>query len=273
MFKKLLFWLLEKFRKERSNELLFPYKNIDLLKSPKDKRDYTLKTKSVAPNKVRLKGFTVKNQGWLGSCTGHAICTAIEILHFKKYGKKITLSERHNWYHSRKRFGCFPENSGVYNRTALQVAHKVGVSPESLCSYSFDLDVMNKTPSKFADGLGRLFKIKSYYACKDNDAIVNALAQGFPVVIGMMVWKEFLQQIDLVVQTKKRDSPYVGGHSMCLFGYEFLPINHTTMVNFNVVNSWGSYWGQNGLAIIPYSIASNKRCLFEAWAITDIERK
>jgi hypothetical protein len=77
----------------------------------------------------------------------------------------------------------------------------------------------------------------------------QSLAEGKPVVIGVEIKYNFL---DL-----KKDNPvwdptkgltlFAGGHAMCLIGYD------DGKQAFEVLNSWGEKWGDNGFGWIKYS--------------------
>jgi hypothetical protein len=83
-------------------------------------------------------------------------------------------------------------------------------------------------------------------------AMKQNLAQGAPVVIGMMVGGSFMQDMmgkKVWIPTRDDyDMAGFGGHAMCVIGYDdFLEGG-----SFQIMNSWGEEWGEKGLAWIRY---------------------
>ena len=85
-------------------------------------------------------------------------------------------------------------------------------------------------------------------------AIKQNLAKGAPVVIGMQVGGSFMQQMmgkDVWKPTDNDLNMYgFGGHCMCVIGYDDFKEGGA----FQVMNSWGPEWGNNGVAWIPYNV-------------------
>jgi C1A family cysteine protease len=83
-------------------------------------------------------------------------------------------------------------------------------------------------------------------------AIKQNLAQGAPVVIGMMVGGSFMQgmQGQDVWEPTRTDQQMkgFGGHAMCVIGYD----DYKAGGAFQIMNSWGNEWGSNGIAWVPY---------------------
>jgi hypothetical protein len=88
----------------------------------------------------------------------------------------------------------------------------------------------------------------------DPESIKQHLRAGSPVVIGMMVGGSFMQEMlgkKIWIPTRSDyDMPGFGGHAMCIVGYDD---NLTpTDGGFQIFNSWGPEWGENGVGWVRY---------------------
>ncbi|MBN8785660.1 MAG: DUF4384 domain-containing protein [Terrimonas sp.] len=75
--------------------------------------------------------------------------------------------------------------------------------------------------------------------------IKKGLVDNSPIVIGIMTYQSFFTTKN--VWSGVKDSP-VGGHAMCLIGYDDSKYGGA----FEILNSWGSQWGENGYCWIRY---------------------
>ncbi|MFN8249111.1 MAG: C1 family peptidase [Ferruginibacter sp.] len=84
-------------------------------------------------------------------------------------------------------------------------------------------------------------------------AIKEHLAKDAPVVIGMMVGGSFMQEMmgQRVWHPNDEDRQQMGfgGHAMCVIGYD----DRVEGGAFQIMNSWGPEWGQNGVAYVRYA--------------------
>jgi hypothetical protein len=87
----------------------------------------------------------------------------------------------------------------------------------------------------------------------DRRAIKENLAQGAPVVIGMMVGQSFMQNMlgKEVWNPEPGDEQQMGfgGHAMCVVGYDDRKYGGA----FLIMNSWGPEWGTNGFGWVRYA--------------------
>lgn len=83
-------------------------------------------------------------------------------------------------------------------------------------------------------------------------SIKEHLAKGAPVVIGMMVGGSFMQGMigQKVWEPTQRDYSQsgFGGHAMAVIGYD----DRLAGGAFQIMNSWGPEWGENGIAWVKY---------------------
>jgi hypothetical protein len=85
-------------------------------------------------------------------------------------------------------------------------------------------------------------------------AMKQQLNQGAPVVIGMMVGGSFMQEMEHQEKWIPNDNDYqmsgFGGHAMCVIGYDDFKFGKDG--GFQIMNSWGTDWGKNGIAWVSY---------------------
>jgi hypothetical protein len=100
-------------------------------------------------------------------------------------------------------------------------------------------------------------------------AVKEHLAKDAPVVIGMMVGGSFMQDMigkDLWTPTASdRQQAGFGGHAMCVIGYD------DRKQAFQLMNSWGPRWGNNGIAWVKY--ADFKEFTREAYGIDPMPKR
>jgi C1A family cysteine protease len=111
-------------------------------------------------------------------------------------------------------------------------------------------------------------KVTRYERIVDLNGCINALASGYPVVVGFLVYSSFMS--NAVVRTgmmrypNVRTEPLLGGHAVLLVGYD----NRTR--RFIARNSWGSRWGDRGYFYMPYDVIDNREMSDDFWIIKDV---
>jgi hypothetical protein len=81
------------------------------------------------------------------------------------------------------------------------------------------------------------------------ERVKKSLSEGKPVIINMNCPKSFGEAKDV---WQPSDNPAVnhGGHALCVVGYDDTKHNGA----FEILNSWGTNWGNNGYIWIPYNV-------------------
>jgi C1A family cysteine protease len=235
-----------------------------------DIRDYIYKVSTVTlPNNVDLRklyGTPVEDQGKLGSCTGHAIAEAIEMID-KKNGKNTEISRMFIYYYERLLEGTVNYDSGAYIRDGIKACYTYGAPLESLWPYN--ISKFRTAPSSPAVQDAAKRKVTLYERATDFNACINALSNGYPVVIGFTVYSSFetgnwwYTTADMPYPNK-RSEIVLGGHAVLLVGY-----NNSTQ-RFIVKNSWGSNWGDNGYFYMPYQVIQNTAMSSDFWVIKNV---
>jgi hypothetical protein len=89
------------------------------------------------------------------------------------------------------------------------------------------------------------------------ESVKRSLLNGNPVIIGFMVQNSFYSAKNVF---EPDGGDFTGGHAMCVIGYD----DDKYGGSFEIVNSWGTNWGNEGLMWVRYDdFANNTRYAFE----------
>lgn len=213
--------------------------------------------KNTLPTKVSLRQYAprIRNQGSQGSCVGWSSSYAARtILEARAKGKNpdaVAFSPS-SLYNQIK----LPNCQGAYIHKAMETMENRGVLPwtdfaynEHDCDRLPDRELAGKMASFRSRGFERL---SEDYGKVDIQAIKENLAQGAPVVIGMMVGQSFMQSMMGKKLWQPVRSDYamrgMGGHAMCVIGYD----DNYQGGAFEIMNSWGPEWGDRGFGWVRY---------------------
>jgi hypothetical protein len=157
------------------------------------------------------------------------------------------------------------ENSdcqGSYIYRAMEQMSRSGALPFSKFAYTDQSCSKQPTEQDVQQALP--YRIKGFQRLTlgadeqrtDMLAMKQHLAQGSPIVIGMMVGGSFMQPMAgkeaWIPDESDYDQRGFGGHAMCVVGYDDFKFSDTG--GFLIMNSWGPGWGKNGLAWVPYPV-------------------
>ncbi|MBX2840422.1 MAG: DUF4384 domain-containing protein [Flammeovirgaceae bacterium] len=82
--------------------------------------------------------------------------------------------------------------------------------------------------------------------------VKKSIAENNPVVFGMKCAPSFYDAIDVWEPTENHETKY-GGHAMCVVGYD----DNKGGGAFEIMNSWGTDWGNEGFIWIKYQDFAN----------------
>ena len=215
--------------------------------------------KNPLPERVSLEKYCPDrlNQGGQGSCVAWASAYgARSILQAEQTGEdpnKTAFSPAF-LYNQIGLEGC----QGSYIIKAMENMKETGAVPfkefpynENDCSSKPNTYQLQSAESYRTKGFNRLSKSGDDYKA-DMLAIKQNLAQGGPVVIGMMVGGSFMQSMlgkkVWIPEASDYNMSGFGGHAMCVIGYD----DYLEGGSFQIMNSWGAEWGENGLAWVRY---------------------
>lgn len=250
-------------------------RNFTWKKDNADRRDYLFmkNTALKLPTSVDLRNNAtpVEDQGNLGSCTGQAIAESIELVN-KKNGKATEISRLFIYYQERVYENSIHVDAGAYIRDGIKVVYNYGAPLESLWPY--DESKWDTQPSQAAYTDAAKRKVKLYQKCVDFLAVKSAIASGFPVVVGFSVYSSFLSykvtSTGVMSYPNTRKESWLGGHAVCLVGYND---NYGGIKNngyFIAKNSWGTSWGDKGYFYMPYAVIQNTSMSGDFWSITSV---
>lgn len=213
------------------------------------------------PTSITLSQYAPsrRQQGSQGSCVGWAASYAARtILHSRATGAapdQVAFSPSFLYNHIKLNRNC----QGAYMHDAMAFLKENGTLPfrefaydERTCSVMPDQSELANARNYRTKGYTRLTYGAGNYKI-DLNGMKQNLAQGAPVVIGMMVGGTFMQGMrgQKVWRPTSRDysqSGY-GGHAMCVIGYD----DNLAGGSFQIMNSWGNEWGQNGIGWVTYN--------------------
>lgn len=232
-----------------------------------DKRDYKYTLTNRSSNRVDLRPHCtpVENQGSLGSCTGQAIAGAIELLN-KRNKKQTDISRLFIYYYERMIMGTINYDSGAYIRDGIKATNKYGAPLEKLWPYNIARFKTSPVNEAVRDAVKR--KVTLYQRVENFNGCIDALSNGYPVIIGFHVYSSFesksVAKTGYMPYPNKRKEKLLGGHAVLLVGYD--KANEL----FIVRNSWGSTWGDQGYFYMPFSVIQDTSMSSDFWIIKEV---
>ena len=225
------------------------------------------------PRSVDLSGsFPVPgNQGSQGSCTAWATGYALKSYQERveegwAFSPSTTFSPA--WIYNQVKVpgpcsGPDPYDCGSRIPDALDLIVSKGAATLSTMPYD-DQDYRTR-PSFAAEREAARFKGLSKRRVGSVQHMKGALANRYPIVIGMPVYGSFFSLSGSgSVYNNLRGSPSAG-HAVTLVGYDDSRFGGA----FKVINSWGTGWGDRGYFWLPYSIYTDTRFNAYAYLLVD----
>ncbi|MDO8488619.1 MAG: C1 family peptidase [Candidatus Omnitrophota bacterium] len=241
--------------------------SLGCLKDPKDPRDIpmglVLPVVAVPVSFDYTKAMSpVRDQGDEGTCVAFASVSGVKDFQDKKEHRKLVKLSPRFLYSLCKQFDGAPSEEGTYPRIAMKVLLNYGVCHESFWPY---VPHQSNLPSKGADIDAKKFKIKAYARIKSLLEMKRSLLVNGPYLAGVKVFKSWFTkkvQRDGFIPVPKRDEETVGGHAICIVGYD------DKLGIFKFKNSWGPDWADGGYGYLPYEYM--KKYCSDAWSATDL---
>jgi C1A family cysteine protease len=190
----------------------------------------------------------IRDQGELGSCTGHGTRSALMYhlvtRHPELWHDKYDLSPLALYYYGRETIQMTGVDSGAYIRDVIDAARKLGAPRED--DWPYNISKYTKEPSAKAKTSGKWHQAIHTYRCdvvgESGETtvtnILHSLQSGMPVVFGFTCFDNLFQAdqnglIPLPGKTSKEE----GGHCMCIYEAD------TSQRLFVGPNSWSDTWG------------------------------
>lgn len=241
------------------------------VKDKHDPRDHIYKATAPIdiPDVVDLRTgcSAIEDQGDLGSCTGHAIVGALEYDENAQREQPIRLSRLFVYYNERMVEGDIMEDGGAQIRDGIKVIAKYGACDETLWPYAPEHFTLKPSMEAYDDGLKHR-AIQYRRVLQTEDDLMHALASGFPVVCGIMIYDSFeSEQVasDGLVPMPSDSEQCQGGHAVLMVGYD------RKRRLFIMRNSWGPDWGDKGYFYLPFDYITSPELAEDFWTVTSIE--
>ena len=241
-------------------------RNLQWQRDSNDTRDYLYPlTAPRVANYVDLRPYCtpIEDQGNLGSCTGQAIASAIELLN-KRNKKQTDVSRLFIYYFERVMLGTVNYDSGAYIRDGIKSVYNYGTSLERLWPYVISKFRQRPVAEALTDGARR--KVTRYERVTNHAGCIDALNNGYPVVIGFDVYSSFMNinRTGVMTYPNKKRERLLGGHAVLLVGYD------NTKQQYIVRNSWGTGWGDRGYFYMPYRVIQDTSMSADFWIIKQV---
>ena len=196
------------------------------------------------------------NQGSTNSCVSNAIA-GIMLVNNKA---APSISRLACYYLARSLENRVSVDAGCSPRDALKVAAH-GVCDET--SWPYDLTKVLHSPPLSGTVCNGGYR----YVSQTQTDIQDALTVGYPVMIGISVYKSMIapdvKKSGIIPFPNPEADTLVGGHCVVIVGYKMI----NDILYFIIRNSWGDKWGDGGYGYIPSTYVLNSKLCQDLWVI------
>ncbi|WP_250511785.1 C1 family peptidase [Caballeronia sp. GACF4] len=218
---------------------------------------------------LRAQCPEVYDQGEIGSCTANAIAAAIQYERMRQglTRASATPSRLFIYYNERVIEGDVIADKGAQIRDGIKVISSQGdcFEGKGKSDWPYDIARVNDKPTPACYTSALRDRAVSYSRLiQQLDQLKGCLASGFPFVFGFACYDAFESQEVAktgVLNMPGRAEKLVGGHAVMAVGYD--DATHT----FQVRNSWGKDWGQQGYFDMPYEYLISTELCADFWTI------
>ena len=200
----------------------------------------------------------IKDQGQLGSCTGHAFSSAIEWI-FRAYLKgDPVLSPLYLYAQELIADGDFPQDNGSDGTTGSTVCIANGCCEDTLYP---DSSQKIQQPTAEMNTNAAQYKLGAYHGLTGSDVAQSVIGDPvpWPVQMGFTVYDSFeSSEVESSgIYNPQPGESFVGGHEVLMVGYD---VGTTPALRPQgcppaalIQNSWGAGWGLGGFfwAVLP----------------------
>lgn len=207
------------------------------------------------PPSASLKAFCPdpQDQGAFANCVGWAVGyaarTILELVHNGNQRSLLNTEQAFSpdfLYLMNKLQQDENCQRGISIQQALKTMQEKGIPRKkdlpSSCNTALASNMLSKAQAHRIEQYTRLFE-KTTTPEFRLQVIKKALSQQRPVLIGIECYESFKQATTDWNGAKDR---FVGGHALCVVGYD------DQRAAFEVMNSWGKSWGEQGFTWIRY---------------------
>lgn len=235
---------------------------------PVPPRAYAFSLSGAPTNKVNWipEMPPIRNQGSRGTCVAHASLAVVE--HYATVESRYLDMSEQFLYWDCKQNDAIPTVDGTWVDIAMKVLERDGCCTEAKWPYQpmpVPGNVSQNPPPSGAQAEALGYRVTPYHQMAPTSIadIKNELARRRCVAFSIPVFNSWYQNSevtrtgDIVVPIP--DEQNVGGHAMCLVGFEDFPAEGDIGGGrFLLRNSWGAAWGTEsvngpGYGTIPYA--------------------
>jgi C1A family cysteine protease len=227
------------------------YLKLRFKKSPIDENDLIYRSDNTKCIReiVDLRSWDtmIESQGSLGSCTGSAITSAYELMVKQSYPDQyVELSDLFIYYNARLEENTLNQDVGIFVKTGMEVLKNYGVCAETLWPYNIEMWDDKPPDTAYEDAKKR--KILKYQKITSIYYMTEVLSDNRPIVFGMEIYDSFMYLDEHIstVPFPSRKEKSLGGHAMCIVGYDLQKRLFLTK------NSFGTNWGMSGYCWVPF---------------------
>lgn len=194
----------------------------------------------------------VTDQGQLGSCTGHAVACALSARMAAQGVGSWLPSPLDLYLGGRQRAGTVDRDAGAMLADVLGHAEEHGFAPDLHWPHDeHAADFRGPPPPGLVTVRGRTRLVTHEAIDWHLDSLRWELACGYPLVIGVRVFESFEHVGADAPHVPLPTGTQIGGHALCVVGY------NDGRDALLVQNSWGTSWGAQGRAWLPYRYVLN----------------
>jgi len=181
----------------------------------------------------------IRDQASEGSPVAFTVAAALENSLFQNDNIKVSISPRYI-YNSIN----YKNGQGAFFVDAFNFLSKTGAIEESSWPYKGG-EFSKDPPASVANA--KHYKISKYKTVKlDINSFKSILLTNNCIIVGIIAYNTIVESKDGVYQTPKSNDQIIGGHGVCIVGYD----DTKKLLKFR--NSWGVSWGDKGYGYIKY---------------------
>lgn len=225
--------------------------------------------KAVSPTGDLRDGFTsAYDQLDEGSCTANGGAAYIDYMRFQMGLPPIYGSRNFLYYNERTIEGTVSSDAGAQIRSVMQALDNWGICPEAQWEYSPNTLYQKPSPQVYVAAT-KDTAISYYSVPQASDQILGALASGYPIIFGFMIYQDYqnLDHVKGVVPLPDPRMQPLGGHCNVLCGWDTTRARHNDILLLSR-NSWGTKWGIGGYCWIPMSYLLNPQLAADFWVMS-----
>lgn len=211
---------------------------------------------------------SVMNQGNLGSCVAQATVCAWSYARRKQGEDHLPISRLLVYYEARKAIGTTSWDSGSQIVDAVNWLQRWGSCKETLWPYDIRKFAQKAPNAAYAEAKNHRVIQARKIANTDGQSIRLALTNGYPVVVGSLVYSGInrITRRDYVLTMPRKGERPIGGHAYLLVGHD------DQKRLYRARNSWGK-WGNNGDFLVPYDYIHSGRITEDCWTVLAVASK